>query len=1527
MGAGSNTPTPISLTDFPLPQSPVESDYLNNLDSFVVKAPECSDCERPNTFIKSMGVANKEELLQSMCVASNGYVYMVGRQSDNGLIAKMNPNGEILWVRKFKPPGQTLGNLDFVQVIEDSEGYLLITGTTNHSVNAREAMAMRYDVNADKVLWYQHYPDLKPEIMGVLEKPSGGNFVLFGYSEELFGSGFFTYYKTRSHIWEISRSSGEVVPALSTIFNGEPSTYLNDLVLHNGHFYGVGGWANRDIPNSSRGMMMKLSASDGALEWMQGTLADTAADVRFFQPSRILVDDEQLVVLGTAIQDFNLPSQQNFLYLSQYDLEGKLLWIKRYPSNFRPVEMISVPDGYAVLSYGFQQGSIAKWQILKLGKNGEVRAAKEFDGPSGSSGAGQFFNQSQLVQLPNHLLMGNQFKAGTFTDMILVKTDLNLQIADSCGLVRDLNISPQNVSATTNPLFSPSEPYLVKAIKQTTTLSLDSLVINPLCPVCPCTDKPDIALKSIEVLCTPNGGAKVNFQVCNQGFVSAPQGFDLTFYDKNPLTEAATPLFSLNVEAKPGFADCVPLSVELDANLLTFKKIYAMAGVWKDVATPLLLKEFPYADAFEECDYANNLDSVELKFEGPNLNDLGPLRSICSGQSTVLDAGPGFVAYQWSTGASTRSISAGADGLYIVEATDQCGKKVRDSVLVKTLPTYSILRDLKLAQGDSISIDGKIYKGTATVVINPKTVTGCDSTITYRIWPDTLFCKDRSESFFQVSYIKGTNSLGRIVVPAADGSIYLAGHYSYTKSEEYIVDTLLLVKTSANGQVLWSRGFDFTPNSIIFRMIEDSEGNLVGLMRNLPTSQNKPIITAFRYNPSTNQLLWVTNILTAPAPFQFTHMIAERGSGGNFVVVSENEFDNITQVYQLDRNTGALIGNECWRYNSFSKVYSGGIIQQDVLILEGIDSSPLTPNSPLPNVELRINLNTGQPIESFEWVNPSQNFFTCRAQVVDNEGNTASQLDVRYKGVREDTAIWIRKTSAKGELLWAKKFDIKEKDVIETLHLGIVALSDGYVCAAYLLGLNGMNKGVGLIKVSKNGELQWAKKMADLKYPSIYWALSPQVIAARQDTVFLTGADTNNDLKNTVEKGMLLAKINKNGEIGNSCDLMVDMNVIVSNPTFFKRKAEVPFSTIPLNFVSAPKGNIKAKSMQFYTDCSKCLPASSNLDITCPADLTVTLPPNTSSTVVDYNLPTAKTDCPDPKITYKLIQGPGIGDKFPIGVNTVCYEASNSCGAKDTCCFKVTVVNPETACDFKSGPNCMRYELLSVKFDAQGQRRYRIRLSNTCSSPVQFVYIQSPNGVNVLAPAGGSVYTTAPAGRAYDVRNPNASPFASIRFKAQTGGLKSGASDIFEYSLPQQSAPVYILVAVRLENGEYYEAYLNTFNCPAQPYDGNRSRETGPAPRFTLFPNPTTSVLYVNFPVEPNTGTMPERNVRANDEIKLLIVNSLGQIVFQKDYAPDDTNDHKIGITLGQELTDGVYLLSVIWPDGRQQNERFVLER
>ncbi len=340
----------------------------------------------------------------------------------------------------------------------------------------------------------------------------------------------------------------------------------------------------------------------------------------------------------------------------------------------------------------------------------------------------------------------------------------------------------------------------------------------------------------------------------------------------------------------------------------------------------------------------------------------------------------------------------------------------------------------------------------------------------------------------------------------------------------------------------------------------------------------------------------------------------------------------------------------------------------------------------------------------------------------------------------------------------------------------------------------------------------------------------------------------------------------------------------------------------------------------------------SKVDLKCPADLSVTLAAGATTVKVDYDKVTASTDCPNPNLVYTRLQGPPSGGSFPSGTTTVCYRADNLCKVSNSCCFTVTVLNPELPCDAKNSPDCLRFELLETRFDAFGQRRYRFRVVNTCSVAVQYVYVQSPNGVNAVAPTGGSVYITAPAGREYEVRNPNASPFPSIRFKARTSELKGGASDIFEQILPQQSEPAYMLIGVRLENGAYYEAYLNTFNCPAQPYDGNREKDDmpeqlQPSPTLRIFPNPTTGVLYVNFPVEPNTGAIPERNSATNEAIKLLIVNSLGQIIFQQDYAPDNTNDRQIGITLERGLSDGIYLLSVIWPDGKRKSERFVLER
>jgi hypothetical protein len=76
-------------------------------------------------------------------------------------------------------------------------------------------------------------------------------------------------------------------------------------------------------------------------------------------------------------------------------------------------------------------------------------------------------------------------------------------------------------------------------------------------------------------------------------------------------------------------------------------------------------------------------------------------------------------------------------------------------------------------------------------------------------------------------------------------------------------------------------------------------------------------------------------------------------------------------------------------------------------------------------------------------------------------------------------------------------------------------------------------------------------------------------------------------------------------------------------------------------------------------------------EITCPADINMTVEFGESGKAIFYDLPTATDNCGIP--TLELISGPASGAMFPLGPTSVTYRATDASGNTQDCSFIVTI--------------------------------------------------------------------------------------------------------------------------------------------------------------------------------------------------------------------------------------------------------------
>ncbi|MEN9414790.1 MAG: hypothetical protein RLZ62_1094 [Bacteroidota bacterium] len=324
--------------------------------------------------------------------------------------------------------------------------------------------------------------------------------------------------------------------------------------------------------------------------------------------------------------------------------------------------------------------------------------------------------------------------------------------------------------------------------------------------------------------------------------------------------------------------------------------------------------------------------------------------------------------------------------------------------------------------------------------------------------------------------------------------------------------------------------------------------------------------------------------------------------------------------------------------------------------------------------------------------------------------------------------------------------------------------------------------------------------------------------------------------------------------------------------------------------------------------------APSMLTVQCPANKSVTVNPGTSPAQVTYNMPTAASDCICPGIAWSSV-GPASGANFPLGPTQVCYTAKDSCGSVASCCFTITVVE-ELACDVKE-VGCVKYELLSITEDAIYRKTYRMRVTNNCPEKLVYTAIQLPKSTPADEPAENSVYTS-PEGRQYLVRNPNYSPFYSIRFRSLGDSIANGQTATFRFTIPQQSSPNSFRITSRLEPQYFLESTLNIFGCPIGVTGSNREEsgdrseqsfhEITAERTLSVFPNPTSGDIYADVIDWLGQG------------IDIRVFDLQGrQILAMRENVTEDI----LRIPLPAGLSGGLYIMQVTGDNGERAVIRF----
>jgi gliding motility-associated-like protein len=162
------------------------------------------------------------------------------------------------------------------------------------------------------------------------------------------------------------------------------------------------------------------------------------------------------------------------------------------------------------------------------------------------------------------------------------------------------------------------------------------------------------------------------------------------FSNRTAITVTVHPLPNPNITSNSPL--CVGGSINLGASNGAGGYLWSGPNTWSSNAQNPVISPAntthsgTYSVTVTDGNGCTNSASVSVSVNNNPVVNLGPDTSICSGQTLVLDAGPGYSGYSWNPSGNSQTYNATTSGTYSVTVTDGASCSGSGSIVVTVVP-------------------------------------------------------------------------------------------------------------------------------------------------------------------------------------------------------------------------------------------------------------------------------------------------------------------------------------------------------------------------------------------------------------------------------------------------------------------------------------------------------------------------------------------------------------------------------------------------------------------------------------------------------------------------------------------------------------------------------------------------------------------------------------------------------------------------------------------------------------------------